>query len=98
MRTAAGGDGRANRRTEYRPEVLNGCAASVVANIPAARAAAVTIEYHSGVMKMADPKLLSGLTDAEARDFHSQFQTTFSTFLLIAAAAHALVWFWKPWF
>jgi light-harvesting complex 1 beta chain len=49
-------------------------------------------------MQMADPKSLSGLTDAEAREFHSQFQTTFSTFVLIAAVAHVLVWVWKPWF
>ena len=47
---------------------------------------------------MADPTALSGLTDSEAREFHSQFTTTFSTFLLIAAVAHALVWAWKPWF
>ena len=46
---------------------------------------------------MADPTL-SGLSEAEAREFHSQFTTTFSTFLLIAAVAHALVWAWKPWF
>jgi len=41
---------------------------------------------------------LSVLTDEQAREFHAQFQTTFSAFLAIAAVAHALVWFWKPWF
>ena len=41
---------------------------------------------------------LSGLTDAEAREFHAQFTTTFSAFLLIAALAPAGVWFWKPWY
>jgi light-harvesting complex 1 beta chain len=46
---------------------------------------------------MADAAL-SGLTDAEAREFHGQFTTTFSAFLLIAALAHAGVWFWKPWY
>ncbi len=48
---------------------------------------------------MADGKpSLSGLTDAEAKEFHEQFKTTFSFFMAIAAVAHLLVFAWKPWF
>ncbi|NVO13425.1 MAG: light-harvesting protein [Rhodoplanes sp.] len=46
---------------------------------------------------MAD-RSISGLTEEEALEFHAQFKTTFTAFLLIAAFAHALVWIWKPWF
>ncbi|CAH2602797.1 Light-harvesting protein B-800/850 beta 1 chain [Rhodovastum atsumiense] len=41
---------------------------------------------------------LSGLTDAEAQEFHEQFKTTFTAFLGVAAVAHLLVFAWKPWF
>jgi light-harvesting complex 1 beta chain len=41
---------------------------------------------------------LSGLTEAEAKEFHEQFKTTFTAFLGAAAVAHLLVWVWKPWF
>ncbi|RAI43538.1 light-harvesting protein [Rhodoplanes roseus] len=48
---------------------------------------------------MADPnRSLSGLTEQEAVEFHSQFKTTFSAFVVIAVLAHVLVWAWKPWF
>ncbi|MFD2235590.1 light-harvesting antenna LH1, beta subunit [Phaeospirillum tilakii] len=46
---------------------------------------------------MAEPSL-SGLTEQEAAEFHGQFQTTFIAFLVLALAAHVLVWAWKPWF
>jgi light-harvesting complex 1 beta chain len=46
---------------------------------------------------MAD-RSISGLTEEEALEFHAQFKTTFTAFLLIAAFAHALVYIWKPWF
>jgi light-harvesting complex 1 beta chain len=39
----------------------------------------------------------SGLTDAEAREFHSIFVTSFIIFTVIAILAHILVWFWRPW-
>ena len=47
----------------------------------------------------SDPRrqiLLSGLTDAEAREFHSLFITSFIGFTVIAIIAHILVWMWRP--
>lgn len=41
---------------------------------------------------------LSGLTAAEAKEFHSLFMTSFVIFTLVAIAAHVLVWMWRPWF
>ena len=40
---------------------------------------------------------LSGLTEAEAREFHSIFMTSFVIFTAIAVVAHILVWMWRPW-
>lgn len=40
---------------------------------------------------------LSGLTEGEAREFHSIFVTSFIVFTLIAVVAHFLVWQWRPW-
>lgn len=40
---------------------------------------------------------LSGLTDMEAREFHSLFMTSFIVFTAIAVVAHILVWMWRPW-
>lgn len=39
----------------------------------------------------------SGLTEAEAKEFHSIFMSSFVIFTLVAIAAHVLVWFWRPW-
>ncbi len=39
----------------------------------------------------------SGLTDSEAREFHSIFVTSFIVFVVIALVAHILVWQWRPW-
>jgi len=39
----------------------------------------------------------SGLTDSEAREFHSIFVTSFIVFTGIAILAHFLVWQWRPW-
>jgi len=41
---------------------------------------------------------LSGLTENEAREFHSIFMTSFVLFTVIAVVAHYLVWLWRPWF
>jgi len=48
---------------------------------------------------MADTRSgsLSGLTEQEAREFHSIFLTSFIIFVVIAAVAHFLVWQWRPW-
>lgn len=39
----------------------------------------------------------SGLTDSEAREFHSIFVTSFMIFTAVAVVAHILVWIWRPW-
>jgi light-harvesting complex 1 beta chain len=41
---------------------------------------------------------LSGLTEAEAKEFHSVFMGSFILFTLVAVGAHILVWMWRPWF
>lgn len=40
---------------------------------------------------------LSGLTESEAKEFHSIFVTSFLVFTAIAIVAHFLVWQWRPW-
>jgi light-harvesting complex 1 beta chain len=40
---------------------------------------------------------LSGLTEQEAKEFHSIFVTSFVIFTAIAIVAHILVWMWRPW-
>jgi light-harvesting complex 1 beta chain len=40
---------------------------------------------------------LSGLTEAEAQEFHSLFVSGFIAFIAIAIFAHILVWSWRPW-
>ena len=40
---------------------------------------------------------VSGLTEPEAREFHSVFVTSFLLFTVVAAVAHFLVWQWRPW-
>ena len=39
-----------------------------------------------------DRSSLSGLTEAEAQEFHSLFVTSFIVFTVIAIIAHILVW------
>jgi light-harvesting complex 1 beta chain len=41
---------------------------------------------------------LSGLSEAEAREFHGIFVKSFIAFTVIAIIAHFLVWQWRPWF
>jgi light-harvesting complex 1 beta chain len=40
---------------------------------------------------------LSGLTESEAREFHSIFMTSFLLFVAVAVVAHVLAWMWRPW-
>jgi light-harvesting complex 1 beta chain len=40
---------------------------------------------------------LTGLTDREAKEFHSIFVGSFIGFTVIAVIAHFLVWQWRPW-
>ena len=44
-----------------------------------------------------DRPSLSGLTEAEALEFHSIFVKSFLIFVVIAIIAHVLVWQWRPW-
>jgi light-harvesting complex 1 beta chain len=47
---------------------------------------------------MADSnKSLSGLSESEAKEFHSIFMTSFIIFTVIAIVAHFLAWQWRPW-
>ena len=41
---------------------------------------------------------LSGLTEAEAKEFHRIFMGSFILFTVVAIIAHVLVWNWRPWF
>ena len=43
------------------------------------------------------PSSLSGLTEAEAKEFHAIFLTSFIIFTAIAVVPHILVWLWRPW-
>lgn len=40
---------------------------------------------------------LSGLTEAEAREFHGIFVTSFIAFIIVAIVAHILAWLFRPW-
>ena len=40
---------------------------------------------------------LSGLTEAEAKEFHGIFTQSFVVFVVIAIIAHILAWIWRPW-
>jgi light-harvesting complex 1 beta chain len=39
----------------------------------------------------------TGLTESEAKEFHSIFLTSFIGFTVVAIIAHFLVWQWRPW-
>lgn len=39
----------------------------------------------------------SGMSDTEAREFHSVFMTSFLVFVIVAVVAHILAWMWRPW-
>jgi len=48
---------------------------------------------------MADRPLgsSSGLSENEAKEFHSIFMSSFIGFTAVAIIAHILVWMWRPW-
>jgi light-harvesting complex 1 beta chain len=48
-------------------------------------------------MAESNGKSLSGLTEAEAKEFHGIFVTSFLIFTAIAVVAHVLAWMWRPW-
>ena len=47
---------------------------------------------------MTERDSLSGLTEAEAKEFHRIFMGSFLLFTIVAIVAHVLVWMWRPWF
>jgi len=51
------------------------------------------------VFAMAEERTgsLSGLTEKEAKEFHTIFIVSFIIFTGIAIIAHFLVWQWRPW-
>lgn len=40
---------------------------------------------------------MTGLTDAEAREFHTLYLQGAALFTGVAVVAHFLVWLWRPW-
>ncbi len=40
---------------------------------------------------------LTGLSEAEAKEFHGIFVTSFIIFTVVAVIAHFLAWQWRPW-
>jgi light-harvesting complex 1 beta chain len=54
-------------------------------------------DQQQGGRAMTDQKSLSGLSEAEAKEFHSIFVTSFLIFTAIAVVAHVLAWMWRPW-
>ena len=40
---------------------------------------------------------VTGLTEAEAKEFHGIFITSFIVFTVVAIIAHFLAWQWRPW-
>ncbi len=48
-------------------------------------------------MAVAPGPSITGLTEAEAKEFHGIFVTSFITFTVIAIIAHFLAWQWRPW-
>lgn len=48
-------------------------------------------------MDKEEHRSLSGLSEAEAKEFHKIFVVSFLIFVVIAMIAHILVWQWRPW-
>lgn len=46
---------------------------------------------------MNDSSSPTGLSENEAKEFHSLFMTSFMGFTAVAVVAHILVWVWMPW-
>lgn len=40
---------------------------------------------------------MSGLTESEAKEFHSIFMQSFIIFVAVALVAHFLAYLWRPW-
>ncbi len=42
-------------------------------------------------------KSITGLTDAEAKEFHGIFMQSMTSFFGLVVFAHVLAWLWRPW-
>lgn len=40
---------------------------------------------------------LSGLNEAEAKEFNKVFVASFVLYTIVAVVAHILAWSWRPW-
>ena len=49
-------------------------------------------------LTMTDAANPSGLTDAEAQEFHTYYIQGYLLWAAGAFFAHSLVWIWRPWF
>jgi light-harvesting complex 1 beta chain len=49
-------------------------------------------------MASDDRTSLSGLTEAEAKEFHGVLVASMGAFFVLNVIAHILVWSWRPWF
>jgi light-harvesting complex 1 beta chain len=56
------------------------------------------VKHFLGVFIMNENRSISGLTDAEAQEFHTFYMQGLVAFTAIAVVAHILVWAWRPWF
>ena len=48
-------------------------------------------------MAVDNTSAVSGMTEAEAKEFHRIFVTSFIVFVVVALIAHFLAWAWRPW-
>jgi light-harvesting complex 1 beta chain len=55
------------------------------------------IIWRSNMAQTDEKGSYSGLSETEAKEFHSLFVTSFSIFVGIAIVAHVLAWMWRPW-
>jgi light-harvesting complex 1 beta chain len=46
---------------------------------------------------MAENKSVTGLTDDEAKEFHSIFSSSATVFFGVVIVAHILAWAYRPW-
>ncbi len=46
---------------------------------------------------MAEKQSVTGLTEDEAREFHTIFVQSMTAFFGVVIIAHILAWLWRPW-
>jgi light-harvesting complex 1 beta chain len=59
----------------------------------------VHLKVRFGDKSMAEvAKNLSGLTDAQAKEFHEHWKHGTWSWVMIACAVHVVTWVYQPWF